>query len=292
MKKELLYIYNQTLELTTKKDKILRNNIFILAIIFLLINFFIGFFLNLYKLEGYISDNIQIKINFSKNLDLKNIKEFEKKILENDNIEYVKFIPQDMAFKNLEDELELKLGITNPLNNSMILYLKNVNNIEELGRVEYELTKYNEIEEIVVKRDFLDKLLKLKNNILKILKLGAIILIIPLIILFYFIFNLNFSYLEKEIMLKHQTHEVSHELLIIIPYFLKKLIGLIISWVIAYIIFIPFYDEIILTITGIDPFIILASFNEIQIYLFLSFVLVVILLILATIIGRVKKYEE
>jgi hypothetical protein len=93
-------------------------------------------------------------------------------------------------------------------------------------------------------------------------------------------------------MLKHQTHEVSHELLIIIPYFLKKLIGLIISWVIAYIIFIPFYDEIILTITGIDPFIILASFNEIQIYLFLSFVLVVILLILATIIGRVKKYEE
>ncbi|MDN5303662.1 MAG: hypothetical protein PWP46_541 [Fusobacteriaceae bacterium] len=292
MKKELLYIYNQTLELTTKKDKILRNNIFILAIIFLLINFFIGFFLNLYKLEGYISDNIQIKINFSKNLDLKNIKEFEKKILENDNIDYVKFIPQDMAFKNLEDELELKLGITNPLNNSMILYLKNVNNIEELGRVEYELTKYNEIEEIVVKRDFLDKLLKLKNNILKILKLGAIILIIPLIILFYFIFNLNFSYLEKEIMLKHQTHEVSHELLVIIPYFLKKLIGLIISWVIAYIIFIPFYDEIILTITGIDPFIILASFNEIQIYLFLSFVLVVILLILATIIGRVKKYEE
>ncbi|TDT71733.1 cell division protein FtsX [Hypnocyclicus thermotrophus] len=292
MRKELLYIYNQTLELTTKKDKILRNNIFILAIIFLLINFFLGFFLNLYKIEGYISDNIQIKINFSKNLDLKNIKDFEKKILENKNIDYVKFLPQDMAFKNLEDELGMKLGTTNPLNNSMILYLKNVNNLEELGRVEYELTKYSEIEEVIIKREFLDKLLKLKNNILKILKLGAIILIIPLIILFYFIFNLNFSYLEKEILLKHETHEVSHNILILIPYFFKKLIGLIISWIIAYIVFIPFYDEIILTINGIDPFIVLASFNEIQGYIFLSFVIVVILLILATIIGRVKKYEE
>lgn len=274
-------IFQKIQHVIRNKEKIFYLNTFILAVLFLVVNFFIGSVLNIIKFDEYAGRSIQIKAEFIDSVSMDKIKEIEKDLLNDNRVNYIKYIPKEIAFKNLEDALEMELGSDNPLSNSMLIYLRNINEIEEIERIEQELTNRDEVYEVILKKEYIVKILSFKRNLKRIIRAISLFLIIPIVLLFYFIFGLNFSYLEEELRSQLQNANEGHKLSNILPYFITKLFTLLAAWIIALIMFIPFYQELVWQIYEINPFITLASIKEMYSPLLISLLSAFVLLITA-----------
>ncbi|MGL5543550.1 MAG: permease-like cell division protein FtsX, partial [Cetobacterium sp.] len=81
------------------------------------------------------------------------IQEFEKFLLENENVKGVKFLSKEEAFRNLQKELEIVIPKSeNPLPNSIIIYFKNEKNLHAIQ----ELLDVNPmVREIYIDNQFL-----------------------------------------------------------------------------------------------------------------------------------------
>lgn len=279
-------IFHNIQDVIRNKEKIFYLNTFILAVLFLVVNFFISSVMNMKKFDEYAGRNIQIKAEISDSVSMNKIKDLEKELLNNKKVNYIKYVPKEIAFKNLETSLEMELGSENPLSNSMLIFLRKIKKIEEIEEIEQELLTKDEVYEVILKKESITRILNFKKNLTKIIRGISLFLIIPLVLLFYFIFGLNFSYLEEELKIKFSSSKESHKLTNILPYFVTKVFTLFGAWILSMLIFIPFYQDIVWQIYEINPFITLASIKEMYSPFLYSLLTAFILLIAAGIFFR------
>ena len=99
--------------------------------------------------------------------------------------------------------------------------------------------------------------------------------------------------MEEELRIKFKE---SHKLTSVLPYFITKVFTLFGAWILALLMFIPFYQEVVWQIYEINPFITLASIKEMYPPFIFSLLIAFVLLIIAGLFfrnpSRVKVREK
>ncbi|MGL5088970.1 MAG: cell division protein FtsX [Cetobacterium sp.] len=136
-----------------------------LALSFMIFNIFISLSSNSYFIGKILKNNFFMTVELQNDGSKDKIQEFEKFLLENENVKGIKFLSKEEAFRNLQKELEIVIPKSeNPLPNSMIVYFKNEKNLQTIQ----ELLDVNPmVREIYIDNKFLQNNTK-KINIVNI----------------------------------------------------------------------------------------------------------------------------
>ncbi|MGL4904937.1 MAG: cell division protein FtsX [Cetobacterium sp.] len=124
-----------------------------LVLSFMIFNIFISLSSNSYFIGKTLKNNYFMTIELQNDTEKDKIQNFEKFILQNENVKSIKFLSKDEAFKNLQRELDIVIPKSqNPLPNSMIVYFKNEKNLQTIQ----ELLDVNPmVREIYIDNQFL-----------------------------------------------------------------------------------------------------------------------------------------
>ncbi|MGL4970911.1 MAG: cell division protein FtsX, partial [Cetobacterium sp.] len=124
-----------------------------LVLSFMIFNIFISLSSNSYFIGKILKNNYFMTVELQNDGVKEKIQEFEKFLLENENVKGVKFLSKEEAFRNLQKELEIVIPKSeNPLPNSIIIYFKNEKNLHAIQ----ELLDVNPmVREIYIDNQFL-----------------------------------------------------------------------------------------------------------------------------------------
>ncbi|MGL5722969.1 cell division protein FtsX, partial [Cetobacterium sp.] len=104
-----------------------------LVLSFMIFNIFISLSSNSYFIGKILKNNYFMTVELQNDGVKEKIQEFEKFLLENENVKGVKFLSKEEAFRNLQKELEIVIPKSeNPLPNSIIIYFKNEKNLHAI----------------------------------------------------------------------------------------------------------------------------------------------------------------
>ncbi|MGL4971336.1 MAG: permease-like cell division protein FtsX, partial [Cetobacterium sp.] len=78
-----------------------------LVLIFMIFNIFISLSSNSYFIGKTLKNNYFMTIELQNDTEKDKIQNFEKFILQNENVKSIKFLSKDEAFKNLQRELDI-----------------------------------------------------------------------------------------------------------------------------------------------------------------------------------------
>lgn len=124
-----------------------------LVLSFMIFNIFISLSSNSYFIGKILKNNYFMTVELQNDGVKEKIQDFEKFLLENENVKGVKFLSKEEAFRNLQKELEIVIPKSeNPLPNSIIIYFKNEKNLHAIQ----ELLDVNPmVREIYIDNQFL-----------------------------------------------------------------------------------------------------------------------------------------
>lgn len=242
MKNKIKQLIVETRELIDYKSRIFIINTLLLSILFIVMNFFTVVKYNLINLDAYLGSNIQIKLLLKDMVENKKIEEFEKELIEYENVDYHAYSAKELAIKALETKMNLNMSQRNPLKNSITIYTKE---IEDINQVE-ELVKRFESKDIVKKvlfnKELVKKILVGKRTMRNLKAQISLYFTIPLFIFIYLVFKLNFISYERE--LKEKYKNTDRVFWTISPYFAKKILNILLAWVVALVVFNSFYKGV------------------------------------------------
>lgn len=113
--------------------KKIKRTFIALTLSFMIFNIFISLSSNSYFIGKVLKNNYFLTIELQNEESKEKIQEFERYLLENENIRGVRFLSKEEAFRNLQKELEIIIPKSeNPLSNSIIIYFKNEKNIHAI----------------------------------------------------------------------------------------------------------------------------------------------------------------
>ncbi|MGL5000355.1 MAG: cell division protein FtsX [Cetobacterium sp.] len=149
-----------------------------LTISFVIFNIFISLSSNSYFIGKILKNNYFMTIELQNDGEKEKVQEFEKFLLENENVKGIKFLSREEAFRNLQKELEIVIPKNeNPLPNSIIVHFKNEKNLQTIQ----ELLDVNPmVREIYIDNQFL------QNNIKKIKAVNISIAVFLVLSLFVY----------------------------------------------------------------------------------------------------------
>lgn len=124
-----------------------------LALSFMIFNIFISLSSNSYFIGKILKNNYFMTVELQNDGVKEKVQEFEKFLLENENVKGIKFLSKEEAFRNLQKELEIVIPKSeNPLPNSIIIYFKDEKNLHAIQ----ELLDVNPmVREIYIDNQFL-----------------------------------------------------------------------------------------------------------------------------------------
>jgi|GEM_PF-5220908 len=287
MKKNFYYLIEETKQLINYKGRIFIINTVILAIIFLLMNFFVISKYNMNNIEAYFSRNIQIKLLLKDFIKEDKIIEFEKELIKKNNIDYHSYNARELAIKTLENRMNLSISQRNPLKNSFIIYTKDIKNIKEVEALASYFENIDIVEKVLFNRELVTKLIKAKETMSKLKIKMNIFFIFPLFIFIYLVFKLNFINYEDELSEKYKRE--GKGILVFSPYFLKKLLNIVLAWTISLLFFSNFYQSSEKLLYDMSPNINIVVYESLPKSLFLNQLMISIaILIIATMFVRIR----
>ena len=205
MKDKLYYLIDETRRLIGHKSRIFIINTLLLSIIFLIMNFFTISRYNLDNIEAYLARNIQIKLMLKDGIKKETIQDFERELINMDNVDYYSYSAKELAIKSLEKKMKLNLSQRNPLKNSITIYTRDIKGLAEVEKLSQFFENKELVEKVLFNKELVDKLIK-SRKIMEGLKFKiSIFFIIPLFIFIYLVFKLNFINYENELNEKYET---------------------------------------------------------------------------------------
>ncbi len=241
MNKNIMKLLEETRNLIDYKSRIFIINTFVLGIIFIIMNFFTVTKFNLENVEEYLGRNIQVKLVLKDMLSESTVKSYEEKLITLEKVDYHSYSAKELAVKDLEKRMNLDFSQKNPLKNTMTIYTRDINSVEEVKEVINSINDPNVVEKILFNEELVGKLINAKVTMRKLKNEIVIFFTVPLFVFIFLIFKLNFINYEEELMKKYLNAEKNGY--VISPYFLKKAFNIFLGWAIAYVIFGFFYGS-------------------------------------------------
>lgn len=231
-----------------------------LSISFMLLSLFTSIVSNCYFIKKLLKDSYFLTVELQNEKSKEKIEDFEKFLLENKNINGVKFLDKDEAFRNLQKELEIIIPKSeNPLSNAMIVFFKEE---EKLSEIQELLDTNPIVREIYLDNSFLQNTKKKISAINMIMLLSSFFVLCigfqittilrGLVVRDYIILNLKNHLGEKNFEIARNRN--------LIPFLASSLLGVLLFFNI-YIIFKEKVQEILTNLN-------FQSFNQ-MIYLIL-----------------------
>ncbi|WP_432204855.1 permease-like cell division protein FtsX [Cetobacterium somerae] len=248
---------------------------------FIIFNIFISLSSNSYFIGKVLKNNYFLTIELQNEGSKDKIQEFERFLLENQNVRGTRFLSKEEAFRNLQKELEIVIPKSeNPLPNSIIVYFKEEKNLHAIQ----ELLDVNPmVREIYIDSQFLQSTQRkisaanMSLFICLILSLGMYYPITTIlrgtIIRDYMIFSIKAPQNKRNFMIARNKN--------LIPFFVSSLVGAMVFFNI-YIILSESYQKVLSNL-------ILQSFKQIILVEVLATALLLFLAWKST--GKLKRDE-
>ncbi|MEG0070121.1 cell division protein FtsX [Cetobacterium sp.] len=114
----------------TKK---IKRTFITLTLSFMVFSLFVSMASNSYFIGKMLKNNYFLTIELQNENSRDRIQEFEKFLIENENVKGVRFLDRNEAFRNLQKELEIVIPKSeNPLPNSIVVYFKDENKLNAI----------------------------------------------------------------------------------------------------------------------------------------------------------------
>lgn len=167
----------------------LKNRIFCaIVIIVVLLNLFVSLALNFKKTADESLFNPFIIVDLQHNLKEENKNEIENYILSLKGVSSVRFMDKSESFKLLQSDLNISIPeSTNPLFDSMIVYLKDMTLVED---IQEKLEAKEEIKEVYKENEFFEKEVE-RGLVFSFIQTASAVIALLLTIISIIFFNLN-----------------------------------------------------------------------------------------------------
>lgn len=283
----MAYILKETSKLIDFKGRIFIINTLLLSVIFMTINFFGTVRYNVINVQEYLKNNQQIRILLREGVSEETVKQFEEELSNDKKIAYHAYGAKELTVKSLERKINLDITKNNTIRDHITIFFGDVKDISEVETYVAELEKREFTEKVLFNKEMFQTLMNTENTF-KFIANGVLgFFIVPLYLVVFLIFKLNFVNYEDELFEK--VTFVKNGLKVITPYFLKKLINILIAWCISYTIFSVFYTKVESLLLVLNPNINFVIFENLPKLLFLNQIGIAIGLLLLAIFFIRKK---
>ena len=235
-------ILKETSQLIDFKGRIFVINTLLLSIIFLTINFFGVVRYNIVNIENYLENNQQIRVLLKEGVSPETVKLFEEELSKDPKIAFHAFGAKELTIKSLENRINLDITENNALRDHMAIFFGDVDSISEAEVYIDKLSKREFTERVLFNKELFEKILNTKKTFEYIRKGTMNFFIVPLYFLVFLVFRLNFVNYEEEIF--HKYLNKKNNFMAILPYYIKKVINILLAWCISYTIFSIFYTKV------------------------------------------------
>jgi len=286
-----LNILKETSQLIDFKGRIFVINTLLLSIIFMTINFFTAVRYNLISVENYLQNNQQIRVLLKEGISEDNIKSFEEELNKNPKITFHAFGAKELTVKSLEKRINLNITENNAIKNHMAIYFGDVKDIKEVEAYIKTLGEKEYVAGVLFNKELFEKIMNTKLTFNYIRTGVAFAFIIPLYLLIFLVFRLNFVHYEEELLQKYMNKK--NGFTVLLPYYLKKIINVLLAWCISYTVFSIFYTKVETLLYLLNPNINFILFENLPKLTFIIQILIsLFLIILASLFIQKKRVTK
>lgn len=126
-----------------------------MSVIFLMLEFFGAYVVNMQKLNDYVKTNIQVKMYLKSGLNDEQRQKIQDAIYKLPETKGVKFYPKEIALQELSKSLNLTLDMKdNPLPDTVFI---NINENADMEKIRGELSKIEGVDQVDVRSDFVKR---------------------------------------------------------------------------------------------------------------------------------------
>ena len=233
-------IFKETFQnISTEKGNFIATFV-TMSVIFLMLEFFGAYFINMQKLNDFIKTNIQIKVYLKHSLSVEKMEEVKKGIYAINDVKGIKYKSKDVALQEMSQELKLQLDMSdNPL--SDVIYI-NVDENVNLGEIKTQLQKIDGIDQVDVRSDFVEKVSRFVKGLNILTIYFAIGASIPIFILIFNFVNAGIALRRNDIEI--MTLVGASRWYIKMPFILEGLLNVFLSSVVTLGLFYFIYSNI------------------------------------------------
>ncbi len=235
-------IFRETSQLIDFKGRIFVINTLLLGIIFMTMNFFTAVRFNISSVENYLVNNQQIRVLFKEETSEDTIKSFEMELNNDPKVAFHAYGSKELTVKDLEKKINLNITENNSIKNHMAIFFREVQDIKEIENYVDSVSKKEYVERVLFNKELFEKIIKTKKTFSYIRKGLLYAFIIPLYVFIFLLFRLNYVHYEEELFQKYLHKRNGFKVLL--PYYLKKVIIVLLAWCISYTAFSIFYTRV------------------------------------------------
>lgn len=284
-------IFRETSQLIDFKGRIFVINTLLLSIIFMTMNFFTAVRFNISSVENYLVNNQQIRVLFKEETSEETIKSFEMELNNDSKVAFHAYGSKELTVKDLEKKINLNITENNSIKNHMAIFFREVQDIKEIENYVDSVSKKEYVERVLFNKELFEKIIKTKKTFSYIRKGLLYAFIIPLYVFIFLLFRLNYVHYEEELFQKYLHKRNGFKVLL--PYYLKKVIIVLLAWCISYTAFSIFYTRVETLLYILNPNVNFILFENLPKMTFLIQIIIsLFLIILASFFIQKKRVNK
>lgn len=284
-------IFRETSQLIDFKGRIFVINTLLLSIIFMTMNFFTAVRFNISSVENYLVNNQQIRVLFKEETSEDTIKSFEMELNNDSKVAFHAYGSKELTVKDLEKKINLNITENNSIKNHMAIFFREVQDIKEIENYVDSVSKKEYVERVLFNKELFEKIIKTKKTFSYIRKGLLYAFIIPLYVFIFLLFRLNYVHYEEELFQKYLHKRNGFKVLL--PYYLKKVIIVLLAWCISYTAFSIFYTRVETLLYILNPNVNFILFENLPKMTFLIQIIIsLFLIILASFFIQKKRVNK
>lgn len=251
-------VFGETVE-NLKNEKMLFLSTFMtMTVIFIVLNFFVAYTINLKGINDFVKKNMQIKLYLDNSLTDEGIKNLEKSLLKYSDIESVRYISKEVALKQMVERLQLDFEFSeNPLQNVILV---NIGETTDVNLLVQTLKTEAGVDEVDSRIEFLSNLAKIIKNINTITIYIYIIIAFPIFIIMFNLIGNSISRRKEDIEVMALVG--ANPWYIKWPFILEGFIHVFLAISVSMLAFVPLYDFFKNSLESVMPFIAMVSVKE------------------------------
>ncbi len=284
-------IFRETSQLIDYKGRIFVINTLLLGIIFMTMNFFTAVRFNISSVENYLVNNQQIRVLFKEETSEDTIKSFEMELNNDSKVAFHAYGSKELTVKDLEKKIDLNITENNSIKNHMAIFFREVQDIKEIENYVDAVSKKEYVERVLFNKELFEKIIKTKKTFSYIRQGLLYAFIIPLYVFIFLLFRLNYVHYEEELFQKYLHKRNGFKVLL--PYYLKKVIIVLLAWCISYTAFSIFYTRVETLLYILNPNVNFILFENLPKLTFLIQIIIsLVLIILASFFIQKKRVNK
>jgi len=254
-------------------------------------NFFTAVRFNITSVENYLVNNQQIRVLFKEETSEETIRNFEKELNDDTKVAFHAYGSKELSIKDLEKKINLNITENNSIKNHMAIFFKEVSDIKEIENYIDSVSKKEYVERVLFNKELFEKIIKTKKTFSYIKQGLLYAFIIPLYVFILLLFRLNYVHYEEELFQKYLHKRNGFKVLL--PYYLKKVIIVLLAWCISYTAFSIFYTRVETLLYVLNPNVNFILFENLPKLTFLIQIIIsLFLIILASFFIQKKRVNK